>query len=73
MLLIVVVYEKKKNFLQFIQKNYGKVLDDKEDIQQLRLAIETAKIQLTTFPVTYIDLNLRSVGKLHYRVVIYGF
>lgn len=59
--------------LQHIEENYGKVLDDKEDIQQLRLAVETAKIQLTTLPVTNVDLNLRSLGKMHYRVMIIRF
>lgn len=56
--------------LQHIEQDYGKVLTDKEDIQQLRLEIESAKIQLTTVPVTNIDLNLRSLGKIHYRVII---
>uniref|UniRef100_A0A0R3RH60 Heat shock 70 kDa protein 13 n=1 Tax=Elaeophora elaphi TaxID=1147741 RepID=A0A0R3RH60_9BILA len=56
------------HLLQYIEENYGKALNDKEDIQQLRLAVETAKIQLTTLPVTNIDLNLRSLGKIHYRL-----
>ncbi|VDN30025.1 unnamed protein product [Gongylonema pulchrum] len=56
--------------LLFIRRNRGKALGDKGDIQQLRLAIEAAKIQLTTFPVTNIDSNLQSLGKFHYRVMI---
>ncbi|KAL3994341.1 Hsp70 family protein [Acanthocheilonema viteae] len=61
------------HLIQHIADNYGKVLDDKEDIQQLRLAIESAKIQLTTLPVTNIDLNLRSLGKMHYRLTRENF
>ncbi|VDN21134.1 unnamed protein product [Gongylonema pulchrum] len=61
------------HLMEFIRKNRGKALGDKGDIQQLRLAIEAAKIQLTTFPVTNIDSNLQSLGKFHYRVVILQF
>lgn len=68
--LIIVKYHVYFIRLQHIKENYGKVIDDKEDIQQLRLAVESAKIQLTTLPVTNIDLNLRSLGKMHYRVTI---
>lgn len=57
-----------KHLSQYIEKEFGSALVDKEDIQQLRLAIETAKIQLTTFPQTNIDLKLQSVGKFHYRL-----
>ncbi|VDK75324.1 unnamed protein product [Litomosoides sigmodontis] len=61
------------HLMQHIKESYGKVLDDKEDIQQLRLAVESAKIQLTTLPVTNIDLNLRSLGKMHYRLTRENF
>ncbi|VDO28735.1 unnamed protein product [Onchocerca flexuosa] len=61
------------HLMQHIERNYGKVLDNKEDIQQLRLAIETAKIQLTTLPVTSIDLNLQSLGEMHYRLTRENF
>ncbi|VDM19364.1 unnamed protein product [Wuchereria bancrofti] len=56
------------HLMQHIKEKYGKALDDQEDIQQLRLAIEAAKIQLTTLPATNIDLNLRSLGKMIYRL-----
>ncbi|VDO31552.1 unnamed protein product [Brugia timori] len=56
------------DLMQYIEEKYGKALDDQEDIQQLRLAIEAAKIQLTTLPATNIDLNLRSIGKMIYRL-----
>uniref|UniRef100_A0A0N4TWL7 Heat shock protein 70 n=1 Tax=Brugia pahangi TaxID=6280 RepID=A0A0N4TWL7_BRUPA len=56
------------HLMQYIEEKYGKALDDQEDIQQLRLAIEAAKIQLTTLPATNIDLNLRSIGKMIYRL-----
>lgn len=57
-----------KHLIKRIEDDFGSPLVDKEDIQQLRLAIETAKIQLTTFPETNIDLKLQSVGTFHYRL-----
>ncbi|KAM3719484.1 Heat shockprotein [Dirofilaria immitis] len=56
------------HLLQHIEKNYGKVVDNKEDIQLLRLAVEIAKIELTTLPVANIHLNLRSLGEMHYSL-----
>uniref|UniRef100_A0A915AZZ1 Heat shock 70 kDa protein 13 n=1 Tax=Parascaris univalens TaxID=6257 RepID=A0A915AZZ1_PARUN len=57
-----------KHIIEKISESFGSRLEDKEDIQQLRMAIETAKIQLTTFPSTDIDLNLRSLGRFRYRL-----
>ncbi|KHN75511.1 Heat shock 70 kDa protein D [Toxocara canis] len=56
------------HLIEKISQSFGSRLEDKEDIQQLRMAIETAKIQLTTFPSTDIDLNLRSMGRFRYRL-----
>lgn len=58
-----------KHLLKIIEEEHGSPLTNKEDLQQLRLAIETAKIQLTTFPETNIDLNLQSLnGRFRYRL-----
>ncbi|VDK57625.1 unnamed protein product [Anisakis simplex] len=57
-----------KFLIKKIEKMKGSKLDNKEDVQQLRLAIETAKIQLTTFPSADINLNLDSVGRFNYRL-----
>lgn len=44
-------------------------LTSKEDLQQLLLASETAKIQLSTFPETRIDLYFQSLkSRFRYRV-----
>ncbi|VDN01297.1 unnamed protein product [Thelazia callipaeda] len=60
--------DRMQNYLtEYIQHQHNRVLDDKEDIQQLRLAIEAAKIHLTSFPTADIIVNLRSLGKIHYR------
>lgn len=51
-----------------IRNHFGKELDAKEDIQQLRLAIEAAKIELSTLRESWIRLNLHSLGKFDYLV-----
>ncbi|VDN59079.1 unnamed protein product, partial [Dracunculus medinensis] len=57
-----------KHLMKVISENAGSSFNDKEDLQQLRLAIETAKIQLTSFPQCTIDLHLRSVGRFLYKL-----
>lgn len=58
-----------KYFLKKIEKENGLLLTSKEDLQQLRLASETAKIQLSTFPATNIDLYLESLqDRFRYRL-----
>jgi stress 70 chaperone-associated protein len=49
-----------------VEENFGRKLDNKEDLQQLRLAIEAAKIQLTSLPEAWIRLNLKSLGTFEY-------
>ncbi|KAK0395861.1 hypothetical protein QR680_001468 [Steinernema hermaphroditum] len=49
-----------------IEEKYGKKVDDKEDLQQLRLAVEEAKIRLTTFPKAVISLNLKDLDSFNY-------
>uniref|UniRef100_A0AC35GGN0 Heat shock protein 70 n=1 Tax=Panagrolaimus sp. PS1159 TaxID=55785 RepID=A0AC35GGN0_9BILA len=57
-----------KHLIQVIEKKFNKNIVDKEDIQQLRLAIEEAKIRLTDVPVTNIRLQLRTVGEFNYQL-----
>ena len=52
-----------------IRTKTNKELDNKEDLQQLRLAVEAAKLQLTLLPETWIRLNFRSIGKFEYLVI----
>ncbi|VDM71591.1 unnamed protein product [Strongylus vulgaris] len=42
-------------------------LSDKEDLQQIRLEIEKAKLRLTTHPTAMINLDLKGVGKWNYE------
>uniref|UniRef100_A0A7E4W4B8 Heat shock 70 kDa protein 13 n=1 Tax=Panagrellus redivivus TaxID=6233 RepID=A0A7E4W4B8_PANRE len=56
------------HILNVINKKFNTQITDKEDIQQLRLAIEAAKIRLTTFPTTTIKLNLQSIGHFEYEL-----
>ncbi|KAH7727206.1 dnaK protein [Aphelenchoides avenae] len=51
---------------QKIRDHFGKELEAKEDIQQLRLAIEAAKIELSTLREAWIRLNLHELGKYNY-------
>jgi hypothetical protein len=55
---------------QDIKQRYDQDLEDKEDIQQLRLAVENAKIQLTVFPHAVFNLRLRTIGHFTYKVVL---
>ena len=56
-----------KMLVQEIKEKTGKNLkNSKEDLQQLRLAIETAKVQLSERPDSWLRLNLRSVRKFEY-------
>lgn len=43
-------------------------LTNREDLQQLRLAVEEAKLNLTQLPETWIRLNFRSIGNFEYLV-----
>uniref|UniRef100_A0AC34GSF6 Heat shock protein 70 n=1 Tax=Panagrolaimus sp. ES5 TaxID=591445 RepID=A0AC34GSF6_9BILA len=57
-----------KHIIQIIEKKFNKKIVDKEDIQQLRLAIEEAKLRLTDVPSTNIRLHLRTVGEFNYEL-----
>ncbi|CAK5080553.1 unnamed protein product [Meloidogyne enterolobii] len=52
--------------LKKIKEQTKKDLNNREDLQQLRLAVEEAKLQLTNLPETLINLNFRSIGKFEY-------
>lgn len=63
------------NILKMFRKVIGDQtkfdFDNREDLQQLRLAIEKTKIQLSQFPESWIRLQLRSVKqKFEYLVRI---
>lgn len=55
-----------KHLLDQIAQKFGKIIEDKEDIQQVRLEVEKGKIRLTSMPVTTISLDLKTVGKWKY-------
>uniref|UniRef100_A0A914YSK5 Heat shock 70 kDa protein 13 n=1 Tax=Panagrolaimus superbus TaxID=310955 RepID=A0A914YSK5_9BILA len=57
-----------KHLIQIIEKKFDKKIVDKEDIQQIRLAIEEAKLRLTDVPSTNIRLHLRTVGEFNYEL-----
>jgi len=52
--------------LKKIQETTSEELINREDLQQLRLAIEEAKIQLTSLPETWIRLHFRQIGLFEY-------
>ncbi|CAB3404616.1 unnamed protein product [Caenorhabditis bovis] len=55
-----------KFLIKKIEVEFGKPIEDKEDIQQIRMEIERAKIELTSIPRSTISLNLKTVGKFQY-------
>ncbi|EFO86135.1 CRE-STC-1 protein [Caenorhabditis remanei] len=55
-----------KHLIEKIAEKFGKTINDKEDIQQIRLEVEKGKIRLTSVPSTTISLNLKTVGKWKY-------
>lgn len=46
--------------INYIEESYGRKLTDKEDMQTLRMAVETAKLELTNVTETTIDVQLHS-------------
>uniref|UniRef100_A0A1I7W7D9 Heat shock protein 70 family n=1 Tax=Heterorhabditis bacteriophora TaxID=37862 RepID=A0A1I7W7D9_HETBA len=56
-----------KHVLQLLKYKFGKDVQDKEDLQQIRLEIEKAKIRLTSYPKADIVLNLKGIGKWVYE------
>lgn len=57
-----------KHVLSVIHKKYGKTISDKEDLQQIRLEIENAKIRLTTHPTADMKFNLKDIGPWKYQL-----
>ncbi|CAP22062.2 Protein CBR-STC-1 [Caenorhabditis briggsae] len=57
-----------KHLIEKISEKFEKTIDDKEDIQQIRLEVEKGKIRLTNVPSTTISLNLKTVGKWSYEL-----
>ncbi|PIO73667.1 DnaK family protein [Teladorsagia circumcincta] len=51
-----------------LQKKFGKTISDKEDLQQIRLEIEKAKLRLTTHPTAKMEFNLKEIGNWHYQL-----
>ncbi|KIH65585.1 DnaK family protein [Ancylostoma duodenale] len=50
-----------------LQKRFGSIVSDKEDLQQIRLEIEKAKIRLTTHPKATMNFELKDIGKWNYE------
>lgn len=57
-----------KHLISKIAEKFGKTIDNKEDIQQIRMEVEKGKIRLTNVPSTTISLNLKTVGKWNYEL-----
>ncbi|KAK6042415.1 DnaK family protein [Cooperia oncophora] len=55
-----------KHILSVLEKKFGKTISDKEDLQQIRLEIEKAKLRLTTHPTAKMNFNLKEIGNWHY-------
>lgn len=51
-----------KHVLSVLRQKFGEVLSDKEDLQQIRLEIENAKIKLTTYPKAVMNFHLKGIG-----------
>lgn len=66
----------KSGFFPFeaLQKIFGSTVSDKEDLQQIRMEIEKAKIRLTTHPKATMKFELKQIGKWTYEVnLIHSF
>ncbi|ETN83384.1 DnaK family protein, partial [Necator americanus] len=57
-----------KHILTVLQKRFGSTITDKEDLQQIRLEIEQAKIRLTTHPKAVMNFVLKDIGKWSYEL-----
>ncbi|WKX96545.1 hypothetical protein Q1695_012741 [Nippostrongylus brasiliensis] len=57
-----------KHILSEIRKKHGKVVTDKEDLQQIRLEIENAKLRLTTHPTADMNFSLKDIGQFKYKL-----
>ncbi|KAK6009632.1 DnaK family protein, partial [Ostertagia ostertagi] len=57
-----------KHILSVLQKKFGKTISDKEDLQQIRLEIEKAKLRLTTHPTAKMEFNLKEIGNWHHQL-----
>uniref|UniRef100_W6NBY1 Heat shock 70 kDa protein 13 n=1 Tax=Haemonchus contortus TaxID=6289 RepID=W6NBY1_HAECO len=58
-----------KHIISVLQNRFGKTITDKEDLQQIRLEIEKAKLRLTTHPTAEMNFNLKEIGKWHYQLL----
>ncbi|KHJ87895.1 DnaK family protein [Oesophagostomum dentatum] len=60
-----------KHLISILKKKHGSQLDltDKEDLQQIRLEVEKAKLRLTTHPKAMLNLNLKGLGKWRYELL----
>jgi len=57
-----------KHLIKVIEEKFEKKITDKEDLQQLRLSIEEAKIRLTDAYEAMLRLHLRTVGDFDYKL-----
>ncbi|TMS35563.1 hypothetical protein L596_002941 [Steinernema carpocapsae] len=54
--------------IDYIEKKHGKSVTNKEDLQQLRLTIEEAKINLTSYSKATITLHLKNLETFSYEL-----
>ncbi|CAJ0945938.1 unnamed protein product, partial [Mesorhabditis belari] len=57
-----------KFLIKSLEEKFGKPIEDKEDIQQIRMEIEAAKLRLTTHLKSNIKLNLKVIGKYEQEI-----
>lgn len=57
-----------KHILKLLEEKFGQSIADKEDIQQIRLVVEKAKLKLTDLPISRLDFDLKTVGKWSYEL-----
>ncbi|KJH41877.1 DnaK family protein [Dictyocaulus viviparus] len=51
-----------KHVLSILHQRFGEMINDREDLQQIRLEIENAKIRLTTYPKAVMKFHLKKIG-----------
>ncbi|CAD6191822.1 unnamed protein product [Caenorhabditis auriculariae] len=57
-----------RHIIKKLEEKFGKTITDKEDLQQIRMDIEKAKIRLTSVPKAMISLKLKAVGEWSYEL-----
>ncbi|CAJ0586975.1 unnamed protein product, partial [Mesorhabditis spiculigera] len=54
--------------MEVLEETFGKHITDQEDIQQIRLEVEAAKLRLTSDLKTTISLDLKTTGAFKYEI-----